>query len=60
MKKDKEEKNRIEFKGDNKVVIQDLESKHLEEENIINVKGSNNIVIQNSGSSNINISRKKD
>ena len=68
MKKEKESRskmetgweNRIDLKGDNKIIIQDSEHKNSEEENIIDVEGSYNIIIQNSGSSNININRKKD
>jgi hypothetical protein len=52
MKEDIENKNRIEVKGDDKVVLENSTDHAV---NDIEVEGNNNVVIQNSGSSNITI-----
>lgn len=52
VKKNIENKNRIEVKGDDKVVIQNSGDHAV---NDIEVEGNNNVIIQNSGDSNITI-----
>jgi hypothetical protein len=59
MEKEIKKENKIDVKGDNKVVIQNSEDSNITIENSIDVVGSNNIVIQDSGSSKVTIGGKE-
>lgn len=59
MEKEIKKENKVDLKGDNKVVIQNSEDSNITIENSIKVEGSNNIVIQESGNSKITIGGKE-